>query len=183
MDLSRHLKAQGLRGGPIAAKRALDGGGRYRERGRALPKRLPKKPEDDGGNAWRGVFSPALTERLGCDERARLLLLLPLPPVPPGPAAARNVAAPLHATCRAARPHRNHRRRQPCSMTGADRNWTPHDLRAARPSSSPHCFVRVIARPELSSVLEIRDASRTMRIAGQGPPRVRISFAKILGLY
>lgn len=85
-DLSRNPKAGpagwGEGGGPIAAERALDGApaisGAQRANGRTLPKRLPKKAEDDGGNAWRGVFSPALSGRLAYEKR------VPPPPPPQG---------------------------------------------------------------------------------------------------
>lgn len=41
---------------------------------RTRPKRWTKTAEEDGGNAWRGVFSPALTlflEAPSCEERLR----------------------------------------------------------------------------------------------------------------
>lgn len=154
------ISEPGLRGGgPSVAERALDGS-RYRERGahtepECCRRDWPKKPEDDGGNAWRGVFSPApLSGCLAARSAAARLLPCYCYDVEARSACSSNL--PLHRDLR-----RNHRRWQPGFR---DRNWTPRD--PASLSTLLYCFVGVIAHPELSrqrdraTQCDARNASR-----------------------
>lgn len=133
MDLFRHLRAGPARGkGPSVAERALDGS-RYRERGahtepECCRRDWPKKPEDDGGNAWRGVFSPApapLSGRLAVRSAAARLLPCYCYDVEARSACSSNL--PLHRDLR-----RNHSRWQPGSATETGPHMTQP---ACRPSS------------------------------------------------